>query len=49
MAEFWWTEVIDGDLLAEQAWLALNVYASSKRPTRHAPRMTKRTAFDRYG
>ncbi len=44
----WWTEVIDRDLLAEQAWLALNVYASSKRPTRHAPRMTQRTAFDRY-
>lgn len=44
----WWREVIDRELLPEQAWLARHVYATGKGSTRHAPRMTQRTAFDRY-
>lgn len=44
----WWREVLDRDLLPEQAWLAAHVYAASKGARCHAPRITRRTAFDRY-
>ncbi len=44
----WWREVIDRDFLAEQAWLAINVYASGKGAKCIGPRMTQRTAFHRY-
>jgi len=44
----WWCEVSDADLLAEQAWLAREVYADGKMAQRAGPRITKRTAFERY-
>ena len=44
----WWREVSDRDLLAEQAWLALHIYASGKGARHNAPRITRRTAFTRY-
>ncbi len=47
-SKVWWREVIDRELLAEQAWLAVNVYASGKGAKHGGPRMTRRTAFDRY-
>jgi DNA polymerase III subunit epsilon len=44
----WWREVPDADLLAEQAWLAREIYADGKMAQRMGPRITKRTAFERY-
>lgn len=44
----WWREVTDGELLAEQAWLATEVYASSKGASAMGPRITRRNAFSRY-
>ena len=44
----WWREVPDSQLLAEQAWLATEVYASSESATSMAPRITRRNAFSRY-
>jgi DNA polymerase-3 subunit epsilon len=44
----WWREVRDNELLAEQAWLATEVYASGKGATSMGPRITRRNAFSRY-
>lgn len=44
----WWREVSDSDLLEEQAWLAIHVYANAKGSRNHAPRITMRSAFSRY-
>ena len=44
----WWREIFDANLLAEQAWLAREIYAHGKGATAMAPRITRRTAFDRY-
>ena len=44
----WWREVFDRDLFAEQAWIAREVYAYGKMAQRAAPRITTRTAFERF-
>lgn len=44
----WWREVPDSQLLAEQAWLATEIYASAKGATSLGPRITRRNAFSRY-
>ena len=44
----WSREVTDADLLPEQAWLAREVYAHAKRPANGGPRITRRTAFERF-
>ncbi|MBU2340928.1 MAG: DNA polymerase III subunit epsilon [Alphaproteobacteria bacterium] len=44
----WWREVTDDDLLAEQAWLAREVYAQGKMARSMAPRITHRNALERY-
>ncbi len=44
----WGREVFDRDLLAEQAWLAREVYALGGMAVGMGPRITRRTAFDRY-
>lgn len=44
----WWREIFEDDLCAEQAWLALEVYASGKRAKAMGPRITQRIAYDRY-
>jgi DNA polymerase-3 subunit epsilon len=44
----WWREVPDNQLLAEQAWLATEVYASGKNVTSMGPRIIRRNAFSRY-
>ncbi len=44
----WWREVTDNGLLAEQAWLASEVYAHGKMARSMAPRITHRNAFQRY-
>ncbi len=44
----WWREVTANDLLAEQAWLASEVYAHGKMARSMAPRITHRNAFQRY-
>lgn len=44
----WWREVSDNQLLAEQAWLATDIYASGKGATSMGPRITRRNAFSRY-
>lgn len=44
----WWREVFDRDLLAEQAWLAHEVYAPGKFAKAMGPRLTRLTAYDRY-
>ncbi len=48
VGKVWWREVRDRELLSEQAWLAQNVYAHGKRAQAMGPRITRRTAFDRY-
>lgn len=47
-AQLWWREVFDHDLLPEQAWLAHEVYAPGKQARAMEPRLTRRTARDRY-
>ena len=47
-AQIWWREVFDVDLLAEQAWLAHEIYAPGRQARALEPRMTRRTARDRY-
>ncbi len=44
----WWREVFDHDLIAEQAWLANEIYAHGRMAQSMGPRITSRTAFDRY-
>lgn len=44
----WWREVFDRDFLAEQAWLAREVYAHGRGAQCMGPRITRRTAFERY-
>ena len=44
----WWHEVTDSELLAEQAWLATEVYASGRGAVAMGPRITRRNAFSRY-
>jgi DNA polymerase-3 subunit epsilon len=44
----WWREVADGDRIAEEFWLAANVYAVDARPKKLGPeivRVTPRTRF----
>lgn len=47
-AQHWWREVSDRDRLAEEYWLAGEVYAPDKRSRAMAPRITRRTAHERY-
>lgn len=47
-AQHWWREVFDRDRLAEEYWLAREIYAPDKRSRAMAPRITRRTAHDRY-
>lgn len=44
----WWREVFDADLLAEEFWLAREVYAIGKGARGAGPQITQRTAFDRH-
>lgn len=44
----WWREVPDHQLLAEQAWLATEVYGAGKHITSMGPRINRRNAFSRY-
>jgi DNA polymerase-3 subunit epsilon len=44
----WWREVFDRDLQDEQAWLAREVYAPGRQARSMGPRLTRRTARDRY-
>jgi DNA polymerase-3 subunit epsilon len=46
--KLWWREVFDRDLIAEQAWLASEIYAQGRMAQSMGPRITRRTAFDRY-
>lgn len=47
-AQLWWREVSDADLIAEEFWLAREVYAIGKGSRGSGPRITSRTAFDRH-
>lgn len=47
-SQVWWREVMDDRLVAEQAWLATEVYASGKGARAHGPRLTRRDAYSRY-
>lgn len=44
----WWREVFDRDLIAEQAWLAHEIYRPDKLARAMGPRLTRLTAYDRY-
>ncbi len=44
----WWREVFDRDLIAEQAWLAHEIYRPDKLAKAMGPRLTRLTAYDRY-
>ena len=44
----WWREVSADALMAEEFWLAREVYASEHRPRGHGPRLTEMTARERY-
>lgn len=46
--QVWWREVRDDGLVAEQAWLASEVYASDKGARAMGPRLTRRDAYSRY-
>lgn len=47
-AQLWWREVFNPDLLAEQAWLAHEIYGSGRQARAMGPRLTRRSARDRY-
>lgn len=47
-SQTWWCEVSDEDLLAEEFWLAREVYAIGKGSRGSGPRITRRTALDRH-
>ena len=44
----WWIEVLDRDWIVEQAWLAQEVYGAGRGATSMGPRITRRTAIERY-
>ena len=44
----WWIEVHDRDYIVEQAWLAQEVYGACRGATSMGPRITRRTAIERY-
>lgn len=44
----WWTEVADDARIAEEFWLAANVYAASRGARSMAPRFEKITAAERF-
>lgn len=46
--QVWWREVFDQNRLLEEAWLAREIYAGGKGARIGGPRMTRRTAFERY-
>lgn len=47
-AQLWWREVSDADLMAEEFWLAQEVYAVGKGSRGPGPQITRRSAFDRH-
>lgn len=47
-AQVWWREVLDQDLLAEEFWLAREVYGLGRGSRGPGPRITRRTAFERH-
>lgn len=47
-AQVWWREVFDRDLLAEEFWLAREVYAIGRGSRGPGPRVNRRTAFERH-
>lgn len=47
-AQVWWREVADRDLMAEEFWLATEVYASGRGSRGSGPRVTPRTAYERH-
>lgn len=47
-AQVWWREVADRDLVAEEFWLAAEVYASGRGSRGSGPRLTSRTAYERH-
>ena len=47
-SQVWWREVPDRDLLAEEFWLATEVYAAGRGSRGPGPRIARRTAHDRY-
>jgi DNA polymerase-3 subunit epsilon len=46
--QVWWREVLDRDLVNEEAWLANEIYASGKGARTMGPRITRRDAYTRY-
>lgn len=46
--QVWWREVFEHDLLAEETWLASEVYATDRGARSLGPRITRRSAYDRY-
>lgn len=44
----WWREVFDRHLIAEEFWLAREIYAAGKGSRGVGPRMTRRDATSRY-
>lgn len=46
--QVWWREVSDEDLLAEEFWLAREIYAIGRGSRGSGPRITRRSAFDRH-
>lgn len=44
----WGREICDGDRLAEEFWLASNVYAAEARPRAMQPAFERRTRWQRY-
>lgn len=47
-AQVWWREVLDRDLMAEEFWLATEVYAAGRGSRGSGPRITPRTAYERH-
>ncbi len=46
--QVWWREVFERELTTEEFWLASEVNASGKGSRGFGPRITSRTAFERY-
>ena len=44
----WWNEVLERDYITEQAWLAQEIYKAGRGATAMGPRITRRTALERY-
>lgn len=47
-AKLWWREVFERNFQDEEAWLAREIYGPDKYARAMGPRLTRRTAYDRY-